>query len=195
MNSSTMTLSTQSGLGSPTASTLTSSPLSQALPAKLESLAIVSEDVQLGQRFSDHMQLSKDNGPCRQMVMRMIRMLRLCDYEGDMIVLVLAVALVHLDRIFRVTDHRMEDTERVSIGVLQCFNAHCYVMDEACPMKYWQSNIYSSYCNVKVLNSASYKLLKILKYNLAVTQEEVAVKQRLLMPDMEPWSGDSTAAA
>jgi len=192
---SSMTLSTQSGTGSPTESTRASSPLSQDLPAdpsspedccspellaKLESLAIVSEDVQLGQRFSDYVRLGKDNGPCRQMVMRMIRMLRLCDYEADMIVLVLAVALVHLDRIFRVTDTRMEDTERVSIAVLQCFNAHCYVLDEACPMKYWQSNIYSSYCNVKVLNSASYKLLKILKYNLAVTEEEVVAKKAFL---------------
>merc|ERR1712093_849428 len=107
-------------------------------------------------------------------------MLRLCDYESEMIILILAVALVHLDRIFRVADHRMEDAERVSIAVLQCFNAHCYVMDEACPMKYWQSNIYSTYCNVKVLNSAAFKLLKLLKFKLLVTGEAVAAKRRYL---------------
>merc|ERR1719238_1389580 len=99
----------------------------------------------------------------------------------EVIVMVLSVALVHLDTIFGATDTRMEDTERVSIAVLQCFNAHCYVMDEACPMKYWQSNIYSSYCNVKVLNSASYKLLKLLKYNLSVTEDEVAAQTKYLL--------------
>jgi hypothetical protein len=156
------------------------SPASAALRAKLEALAIVPDDVELSQNFSDAVQLTKENVACRQMVMRMIRMLRLCDYESDMIVLILAVALVHLDTILTVTDHRMEDAERVSIAVLQCFNAHCYVMDEACPMKYWQSNIYASYCNVKVLNSAAYKLMKILKYKLSVTEEEVAAKRKIL---------------
>lgn len=180
--------------GSPTESTRASSPKSQVsedwhapssppsavLRAKLEALAIVSEDVELAQSFSDYVKLGKENIACRQMVMRMIRMLRLCDYESEMIILILAVALVHLDRIFRVTDHRMEDAERVSIAVLQCFNAHCYVMDEACPMKYWQSNIYASYCNVKVLNSAAFKLMKILKYKLSVTEEEVTEKRTIL---------------
>lgn len=182
------TESTQSGERSPTVSTRASSPLSpfedpegSALLAKLESMAVAPEDVALGQRFSDAVQITQENSGCRQMVGRMVRMLRLCDYESDMIALVLAVSLVHLDRIFRVTDARMEDTERVSIAVLQCFNAHCYVMDEACPMRYWQSNIYSSYCNVKVLNSAAFKLLKILKYKLSVTEEEVAAKRDFLM--------------
>jgi len=197
-----VTDSTRSGspTGSPTESpndsTRTSSPLSQEqfdppsrkkesqpsdiLRAKLEALAIVEEDVELSQRFSDAVRLGKSNVPCRQMVMRMIRMLRLCDYEAEVIVMVLAVALVHLDSIFCATDARMEDTERVSIAVLQCFNAHCYVMDEACPMKYWQSNIYSTYCNVKVLNSAAFKLLKILKFKLQVSEEAVTAKRRYL---------------
>jgi len=189
--------STRSGTPteSPMDSTRTSSPLSQEqfdpptrkkestsdiLRAKLEALAIVEEDVDLSQRFSDAVKLGKSNVPCRQMVMRMIRMLRLCDYDAEVIVMVLSVALVHLDTIFGATDTRMEDTERVSIAVLQCFNAHCYVMDEACPMKYWQSNIYSTYCNVKVLNSAAFKLLKILKFKLLVTEEAVTAKRLYL---------------
>jgi hypothetical protein len=176
--------------GSPTESTCASSPVSESwhaptspddvLRAKLEAIAIVAEDVELAQNFSDQVKLRKENAACRQMVMRMVRMLRLCDYESEVIIMILAVALVHLDTIFKVTDGRMEDAERVSIAVLQCFNSHCYVMDEACPMKYWQSNIYAGYCNVKVLNSAAFKLMKILKYKLSVTEEEVAAKRKIL---------------
>jgi hypothetical protein len=74
----------------------------------------------------------------------------------------------------------MEDNERVSIAVLQCYNAHCYLVDEACPMKYWQQSIYADYCDVRVLNLASLKLLKILKFNLSLSEEEVNAELELL---------------
>merc|ERR1719310_1958608 len=73
--------STRSGTptGSPTDSTRTSSPLSQEqfdppsrkkestsdiLRAKLEALAIVEEDVELSQRFSDGVLIGQSNVPC-----------------------------------------------------------------------------------------------------------------------------------
>jgi hypothetical protein len=74
----------------------------------------------------------------------------------------------------------MEDNERVSIAVLQVYNAHCYLVDEACPMKYWQQSIYADYCDVRVLNLASLKLLKILKFNLSVSEEDVNVEMAAL---------------
>jgi hypothetical protein len=147
---------------------------------KLAQLALVPDDVYVCQRFSDAAHIGVDNVSCRQMVMRMIRMLRLCDYDTSLILHVLAAALVHLARVFRVTDKRMEDNERVSIAVLQCYNAHCYLVDEACPMKYWQQSIYADYCDVRVLNLASLKLLKILKFNLSLSEEEVNVELELL---------------
>jgi hypothetical protein len=174
--------------GSPTESTRASSPsgsvtdsdeklsntmYSSLVMMKLAQLAIVPDDVYVCQRFSDAARLGADNVACRQMVMRMIRMLRLCDYETTLILQVLASALVHLEKVFRITDKRMEDNERVSIAVLQCYNAHCYLVDEACPMKYWQQSIYADYCDVRVLNLASLKLLKILKFNLSLSEEDV----------------------
>jgi hypothetical protein len=153
---------------------------SSLVMVKLAQLALVPDDVYVCQRFSDAAHISVDNVSCRQMVMRMIRMLRLCDYDTALILHVLAAALVHLARVFRVTDKRMEDNERVSIAVLQCYNAHCYLVDEACPMKYWQQSIYADYCDVRVLNLASLKLLKILKFNLSLSEEEVNVELELL---------------
>jgi hypothetical protein len=181
--------------GSPTDSTRASSPsgsfadseeklsntmYSSLVMVKLAQLALVPDDVYVCQRFSDAAHISVDNVSCRQMVMRMIRMLRLCDYDTALILHVLAAALVHLARVFRVTDKRMEDNERVSIAVLQCYNAHCYLVDEACPMKYWQQSIYADYCDVRVLNLASLKLLKILKFNLSLSEEEVNAELELL---------------
>jgi hypothetical protein len=181
--------------GSPTDSTRASSPsgsladsdeklsntmYSSLVMVKLAHLAIVPDDVYVCQRFCDAVQLGVENVVCRQMVMRLIRMLRLCDYDTSVILSVLALALVHLSKVFKITDKRMEDNERVSIAVLQCYNAHCYLVDEACPMKYWQQSIYVDYCTVKVLNLASLKLLKILKFNLSVSAEDVNVELELL---------------
>jgi hypothetical protein len=147
---------------------------------KLAQLAIVPDDVYVCQRFADAARISEENVACRKMVMRMIRMLRLCDYDSSLILYVLSTALVHLAKVFRVTDKRMEDNERVSIAVLQCYNAHCYLVDEACPMKYWQQSIYADYCDVRVLNMAALKLLKILKFNLSVRDEDVNVELEAL---------------
>merc|ERR1719487_586379 len=181
--------------GSPTDSTRASSPsnsvsdndeklrstmYSSLVMVKLAQLAIVPDDVYVCQRFSDGARIGVDNVACRKMVMRMIRMLRLCDYDTSLILYVLSTALVHLAKVFRVTDKRMEDNERVSIAVLQCYNAHCYLVDEACPMKYWQQSIYAEYCDVRVLNLASLKLLKILKFNLSVSDEDVNVEMDAL---------------
>jgi hypothetical protein len=148
--------------------------------SKLATLALVPGDVFLCQNFADAAKIGVNNVQCRQMVMRMLRLLRLCDYDTELLHAVLATALVHLDRVFRITDARMEDSERVSIAVLQCYNAHCYIVDEACPMKYWQHSIYSDYCSVKVLSIAAVKLIKILKYNLSVTEEDFNGKLRVV---------------
>jgi hypothetical protein len=153
---------------------------SSLVMVKLAQLAIVPDDVYVCQRFADTAGIGVDNVACRQMVMRMIRMLRLCDYDTDLILYVLSTALVHLAKVFRITDKRMQDNERVSIAVLQCYNSHCYLVDEACPMKYWQQNIYVDYCDVKVLNQASLKLLKILKFNLCVSVDDVNVEMEVL---------------
>jgi hypothetical protein len=196
--SSCSTKSLRAPSGSPTDSTRASSPshsvtgndenveklqttmYSSLVMMKLAQLAIVPDDVYVCQRFSDAARIGVDNVACRQMVMRMIRMLRLCDYDTFLILSVLSTALVHLARVFRVTDKRMEDNERVSIAVLQVYNAHCYLVDEACPMKYWQQSIYADYCDVRVLNLASLKLLKILKFNLSVSEEDVNVEMAAL---------------
>jgi len=140
----------------------------------------VLSDVQLGAKFCDEIHLSADSGPCRQMVLNMLNMLHRCGYEHGTIVVVLAVALVHLDHVFPRMDKRIDDTEAVSIAVMQCFHAHSYLIDEPCPLRYWHANIYANYCDVQVLNIVAYKLLKLLKYNLSVTDAELEAKLAIL---------------
>lgn len=163
--------------------TLSEVPEASAVPTvevSLAKFAIKDDDVRLGQRFCDDIHIAADNVLCRQMVMRMIRMLRLCFYEHELIVLVLAVALVHLERVFKSTDKRMDDTEATSIAIVQCYNAHSYVIDEPCPLRFWHQHIFAQYCSIKMLNAVSFKLLKIMKFNLGVTNEEIEAKRLVL---------------
>jgi len=143
-------------------------------PAKL------TRDMFLAERFCDAVHVKQESVQARQMFLRMVRMLRQCNYEDDVIELVLVLALAQLDAIFAVTDTRMGDTERVSIAVMQCFNAHSYVIDEPCPMKYWHIHIFTNYCSLKVLNAVAVKLMCILKYKLSVAEDLQAKKRALL---------------
>lgn len=170
---SSATASTSPGSASPcTTEALDGSPRSG--PAKL------TRDVFLAERFCDAVHVKQESVQARQMFLRMVRMLRQCNYEDDVIELVLVLALVQLDSIFAVTDKRMGDTETVSIAVMQCFNAHSYVIDEPCPLKYWHCHIFTNYCSLKVLNAVAVKLLCILKYRLSVAEDLVAEKRALL---------------
>lgn len=147
--------------------------------SKLYKLAYVADDVPLCVKFAQGCWIPQ-GGASGQMLVRMVRMLHLCDYTDEVIDTTLAVALLHLDRIYRVCDPRMDDTERTCIAIMAVFNAHCYVEDEACPLKYWQRNIFAQYCNVKVLTSASMKLLRLLKFNLSAKEEDVVAKLEYL---------------
>lgn len=156
-------------------------PEKAALRAKLHRYAYSPSDVGLCEKFADMVCIEPNSVNARVMLVRMVRMLQLCDYTLDDVVAILSLASVHLDAIFAACPGRMEDMERASIAVLQCYNAHCYLQDEACPMKYWRKNIYGEhYCSIRVLNAAAMKVFKILKFKLYVPEEERLQREQLL---------------
>jgi hypothetical protein len=141
--------------------------------AKMHRHAYSPSDVGLCERFADIVKLDPAGVTGRVMLVRMVRMLQLCDYTIEDVLTVLSLAAVHLAKVFEACPGRMDDTERASITVLQCYNAHCFVLDEACPLKYWRKHVYGeNYCSLRVLNAASMKLFKILKYNLCVPEAD-----------------------
>jgi len=149
--------------------------------AKMHRHAYSPSDVGLCERFADMVKLDPAGVTGRVMLVRMVRMLQLCDYTIEDVLAILSLAAVQLAKVFEACPGRMDDTERASITVLQCYNAHCFVLDEACPLKYWRKHVYGdNYCSLKVLNAASMKLFKILKYNLCVPEEDRLAKEAVL---------------
>jgi hypothetical protein len=144
--------------------------------------------------FCDLIGLDRDRDRVsRELINRMVRMLRLCNYPLDSINSVLAASLALFEQVCQALPaggKNMVAVERTAIAILSCYLEHTYILDETCPLHYWQARIYVDYCSVKELNLAVVKILKLLKYRLSVTPEAVAAYlEKLSPPDCAPHDG------
>jgi hypothetical protein len=147
-------------------------------------------EVAVRESFSEHIGLGPDDRVSRELINRMVRMLRLCNYPLDSINSVLAASLALFEQVCKALPaggKNMVPVERTAIAILSCYLEHTYILDETCPLHYWQARIYVDYCSVKELNLAVVKILRLLKYRLAVTPEAVAsYLEKLSPPDCDP---------
>jgi hypothetical protein len=119
----------------------------------------------------------------REFVSRTVRMLLLCGYKPADLAPVFAHALVVFDRVLPALPMggaHMAPIERTAIAVVTCYLAHAYMLDETCPLKYWQNRIYVDYCSLKDLNLAVMKVMKLAEYKLAAPADLVETKRALL---------------
>merc|ERR1719407_346873 len=92
-------------------------------------------------------------------------MLRLCNYPLDSINSVLAASLALFEQVCKALPaggKNMVPVERTAIAILSCYLEHTYILDETCPLHYWQARIYVDYCSVKELNLAVVKSCALL---------------------------------
>jgi hypothetical protein len=147
-------------------------------------------EVAVRARFSDLIGLEPDERVSRELINRMVRMLRLCNYPLDSINSVLAASLALFEKVCNALPaggKNMVPVERTAIAILSCYLEHTYILDETCPLHYWQARIYVDYCSVKELNLAVVKILRLIKYRLSVTPEAVAsYLEKLSPPDCAP---------
>jgi hypothetical protein len=147
-------------------------------------------EVAVRERFSELIGLEPDNRVSRELINRMVRMLRLCNYPLDSINSVLAASLALFEEVCKALPaggKNMVAVERTAIAILSCYLEHSYILDETCPLHYWQARIYVDYCSVKELNLAVVKILRLMKYRLTVTPEAVAsYLEKLSPPDCAP---------
>jgi len=106
----------------------------------------------------------------REMVRRMLRMLLLCGYPPEDLDPVLALSLAQLDRVLGSCSDQMPSVEKAAVACLQTYCAHAYLMDEYCPLKYWQSRIFPEYCSLRELNLALMKVMLCCLFVASYTQ-------------------------
>jgi len=105
-------------------------------------------------------------------VLQGIRLMHLCSYDYSDLVVTLAYASVYFRTICDELGHQMSDAEASHVSVLLIFLAHSFVIDESCPLKYWQKYIFRNYCTLKVLDAALYRIFEMQGFHLRVSAED-----------------------
>ncbi|CAK0847023.1 unnamed protein product [Prorocentrum cordatum] len=56
--------------------------------------------------------------------------------------------------------------------MLLVFLAHCFVLDENCPLRCWQKYIFRKYCTLKVLDAATFRIFQMRDFRLRVSEQD-----------------------
>lgn len=110
-----------------------------------------------------------------------IDLLYRCRYCAEDICLVLAHASSYFLDVRNVCGTRMDPDEVGDIIVVLMFIAHSYVLDETCPLRAWQKNVFLGQCSVKTVNMATMKLLRMRGYVLRLGEKDLQMRHQYLM--------------
>jgi len=108
-------------------------------------------------------------------LLRALDLMRRCDYSAEDVCSTLAHASTYFPGIFNHCKHGLQPGETGYILTLLVYIAHCYVLDETCPLRVWHSLLFKDYCPLSKLNQAIVRLLQIRRYVLRVEPAHLAV--------------------
>merc|ERR1719387_2706413 len=112
-------------------------------------------EVAVREKFSDIIGLEgPENRVPRELINRMVRMLRLCNYPLESINSVLAASLALFEQVCKALPaggKNMVPVERTAIAILSCYLEHTYILDETCPLHYWPAG--KTWCRWSALPS------------------------------------------
>jgi len=110
--------------------------------------------------------------PLCRMVLQGVRLMHLCGYDYSDVVVVLAHASVYFKGVLVTLGDRMTADETAHVVMLLVFLAHCFVLDENCPLRCWQKYIFRKYCTLKVLDAATFRIFQMRDFRLRVSEQE-----------------------
>lgn len=137
---------------------------------------------------------SRSHDEFSRLLLKMLKMLHLCEYPVSELATVLAKAAAYFQR-FEVRAREtgaapMGRLEKANVVVMLCFVAHSYSQDECCPLRVWHHYLFNKYCNLKTLNQAVVRVLMLLRWNLRV--EDVGERFQFMMGGRELVCRDYT---
>lgn len=105
-------------------------------------------------------------------VLQGVKLMHLCDYSYSDVVVTLAYATVYFQSTFVAIGDKMTAYEASHVCVLLIYLAHSFILDETCPLRIWHKHIFRKYCNLKVLDSALFRVFQLRDYQLRISEEE-----------------------
>jgi hypothetical protein len=102
------------------------------------------------------------------MLFRSTKLLHRCGYHTQDIVTMASYAVVYAVDVLAQHLGTMDWKEAANMFGLQLYLAHAYLMDEHCPLKEWHKHIFSQYCSLAVLSSATMQLMRSRGFKLCL---------------------------
>lgn len=140
-----------------------------------------SDDVCLLSCFLGLAQVRDIDGDSVKLLLRTLKLLRLCEYSAEDICSVLAHASAYFNDAYELCGEHMDPSEVGHVLASLVFVAHCYVQDETCPLRVWHQHLFRKYCPLSVLNAAIIRLLEIRAYVLRLDSEDLTQRFRSLI--------------
>jgi hypothetical protein len=107
------------------------------------------------------------------MLYRGTKLLHRCGYHTQDIVTMASYAVVYAVDVLAKHLGTMDWKEAANMFGLQLYLAHAYLMDEHCPLKEWHKHIFSQYCSMPVLATATMQLMRSRGFKLALPAKGV----------------------
>lgn len=126
--------------------------------------------------FFDLVKMPWAPASAKKLLQRTLTLLDKCDYGPDEACAVLAHASAYFDDIYKQCGHRMVQNEIGYIMVVLIYIAHCFVLDEACPLKHWHQHLCTRYCSLTMLDEAVLRLMKMRNYKMRLSEDDLEMR-------------------
>mmetsp|Transcript_19933 Transcript_19933/g.37531 ORF Transcript_19933/g.37531 Transcript_19933/m.37531 type:complete len:268 (-) Transcript_19933:128-931(-) len=132
------------------------------------------DDIYLLSAFLELAQLPDIDTDSVKLLLRALKLLRLCDYSTEDLCSILSHASAYFLDAYSLCGSHMDPSEVGNVLVTLMFVAHCYVQDETCPLHVWHQHLFRKYCPLRTLNAAIIRLLEIRRYVLRLESQDLS---------------------
>lgn len=149
------------------------------------------DDVILVLRFMDTLEnvasRAKGDITCKT-ILKGVRLMQSCKCGYADIVLTLAYTSVYFRETVGQISQDMCDYEAAHVCAVLMFLAHSYILDETCPLKFWQQKIFKNYCTLKILDMALFRLFGLLNFQLRISRDDEQRALSILLSKEASWA-------
>lgn len=152
------------------------------------------DDIYLLSAFLELAQLPDIDTDSVKLLLRALKLLRLCDYSIEDLCSILSHASAYFLDAYGLCGSHMDASEVGNVLVTLMFVAHCYVQDETCPLHVWHQHLFRKYCPLRTLNAAIIRLLEIRRYVLRLESQDLSNRYVVLYKATQRNKVESGAA-
>lgn len=151
------------------------------------------DDIYMLSIFLELTQLPDIDPDSVKLLLRAIKLLRLCNYSTEDVCSMLAHASAYFLDAYSKCGSTMDASEVGNILVTLLFVAQCYVQDEVCPLHVWHKHLFRKYCPLSTLNAAIIRLMELRGFIMRLEDEDLSYRYGALYASTQKSKAESSA--